>query len=223
MTKKKTQISKLKIVALASVISLGSGLLGLSFGKNFKQNVPAYQAVRVIDGDTFETKEKQWIRISGIDSPEKGFCGYEEAKKYLEKLILGKDLYIKVMYHDSTRQMGIVYSKDGLVAEKMLSSGWAEYNDRENLDLQELAKATKIAQSKKRGLYGFPCTQITNPNSKTCNIKANVWSKNILVYHLPGCKSYKTTDIQLHHGDKWFCTEEEAQKAGFKKAETCPD
>ena len=208
------------VVGLLVATSIASGILGLSFGKA-KLNVPSYQAVRIIDGDTFETEEKQWIRLSGIDAPEKGFCGYNEAKKELEKLVIGKDLYIKVVYHDSTRLMGLVYNNKGLVATQMLASGWAEFHNRENVDFPEMGEASNTARDKKLGLFSKLCTQEVNPKDPTCDIKGNRINNNTATYHLPGCSSYVTSIIQLHHGDQWFCTEGQAQKAGFVKAKTC--
>lgn len=210
-----------KKIGLLIGTSITAGVFGLIIGRT-TINVPSYQAIRIIDGDTFETKEKQWIRISGIDAPESGLCGSEEAKQQLGKFILGKDLYIKVTYHDSTRLMGLVYTKNGLVATKMLETGWAERNDRDNLDLPELEKASELAKTKKLGLNSSLCTQETNLNNPKCLIKGNITTNNVPTYHFPGCNSYNTTIVQLHHGDKWFCTEEEAANAGFVKAETCP-
>jgi len=221
MSKKKLKFFNRKIAAAVALTFLGAGMLAVNFGKNLPLIIPAYKVVRIIDGDTFETKEKQWIRISAIDAPEKGYCGYEEAKKGLTKLILNKDVYFKIVYHDSTRQMAIVYYKGGLVAKNMLEHGLAEYNDRENLKITELAQATKDAQNKKLGLFGSPCTQWQNPSNKACNIKGNVTTNNVPIYHLPDCRSYKITTVQLYHGDKWFCTEQEAQIAGFRKSENC--
>lgn len=145
----KPRLSKLKLTGVAATtVAIGASLF-LSFGKGKPITVPNYSAIRVFDGDTFETNEKQYIRLSGINSPEMGQCGSDEAKKELEKLILGKKLYIKVLYHIGSRMMGLVYTDDGLVSTAMLAS--------------------------------------------------------------------------LHHGDRWFCTEKEARKAGFRKAETCPN
>lgn len=208
-------------IGLVLASSIAAGILGLTLGKT-KMNVPSYRVTRVIDGDTFETKEKQWIRLSGIDSPEEGFCGYEQARQALEQLILGKDLYIKITYHDSTRLMGLVYNDKGFVSTQMLKSGWTELNDRDNLDLEELKTAQNNAKSKKLGLFSPLCTQETNPNNKSCNIKANNTTNNNPTYHMPGCNSYNSAIVQLHHGDRWFCTEKEAQNAGFIKAQNCP-
>ncbi len=229
MTRKKVsgtkpRLSKLKFAGVALTAAAVGASLFLSFGKGKPQiPVPSYSAVRVFDGDTFETKEKQYIRRSGIDTPELGQCGSDEAKKALEKLILGKPLYIKVFYHIGSRKMGLVYTDEGLVSTAMLASGWAELNDRENLDLQELKNATNQAREKKIGVFSGLCTQETNPKDPTCSIKANVTTNGLPTYHFPGCQTYATTKLELHHGDRWFCTEKEAVKAGFRRAETCPN
>ncbi len=205
------------------VIAAAGAALLLSFGKGKPIPVTSYTAIRVFDGDTFETAEKQYIRLSGINAPERGMCGSVEAKKQLEKLVLGKPLYVKVLYHIGSRSMGLVYNSDGLVNAAMLFSGWAELNDRENLDLPELHAATKQARKKKNGVFADQCTQQTNPSRPQCIIKANITRNGVPTYHLPGCNSYITTDVQLHHGDRWFCTEAQARKAGFRKAKTCPE
>jgi endonuclease YncB( thermonuclease family) len=47
-------------------------------------------------------------------------------------------------------------------------------------------------------------------------IRARV-TGNVGVYHLQGCRSYPGTT----EPDRWFCTEEDAQAAGFRKAYNC--
>lgn len=222
MAKKKFRLSKLKIVGVAATtVAIGASVF-LSFGKSKPVAVPSYTAIRVFDGDTFETKEKQYIRLSGINAPERGMCGSEEAAKELERLILGKSLYVKVLYHIGSRMMGLVYTDEGLVSTAMLASGWAELSDRENLDLPEFTAATKQAQEKQSGVFSNLCTQRTNLKNSSCIIKANITENNAPTYHLPNCKAYNLTKVQLHHGDRWFCTEKEAREAGFRKAKTCP-
>lgn len=217
----KPKLSKLQFIAVGAATTAIAASLLLAFGNGKPVPVPSYTAVRVFDGDTFETKEKQHVRLSGINAPEMGRCGSQEAKKELEKLILEKPLYIKVLYHIGSRMMGLVYTDEGLVSTAMLASGWAEMYVRENLDLPELQEATAKARSQKKGLFADTCTQTTPPNPR-CDIKANVTTNNVPTYHLPTCKAYTSTQVQLHHGDRWFCTEKEAVKAGFRKAETCP-
>ena len=59
-------------------------------------------------------------------------------------------------------------------------------------------------------------TKAIDPN---CRIKGNISISNgNKIYHVPGQKDYENTRIQLEHGERWFCNEEEAIKAGWKKA-----
>lgn len=55
---------------------------------------PPLTVTRVIDGDTVETSAGYTIRMLGIDTPEKGQCGYEEAKDLLSALVLDKRIGI---------------------------------------------------------------------------------------------------------------------------------
>lgn len=54
------------------------------------------------------------------------------------------------------------------------------------------------------------------PPDPSCAIKGNVNSKKELIYHMPGWRDYNRTDIKPEEGDRWFCTAEEAQAAGFR-------
>lgn len=45
------------------------------------------QIVRVIDGDTIAIAGDERVRLIGIDTPEKGECGFENAKLTLENLL----------------------------------------------------------------------------------------------------------------------------------------
>lgn len=53
-----------------------------------------------------------------------------------------------------------------------------------------------------------------------CDIKGNINSKGEKIYHIPGGRWYDKTKIDEADGERWFCTEEEAEKAGWRKAGT---
>lgn len=207
------------VVAATAVVSM----IWLYTGHGKKVQVPAYSVESVADGDTFMTAEKQIVRLSAIDSPEKGRCGSIEAQTTLAQLVLDKPVYLKILYHDSySRFSSLVYTDEGLINEKMLRSGWALLNDRDGVGMKELKEATDEAQEKKLGLFSEKCTQMVNKDHPKCNIKGNTnTNSNEDFYHMPGCTHYDQVEVQLYEGDQWFCTEAEAQKAGFKKAETC--
>ena len=49
-----------------------------------------------------------------------------------------------------------------------------------------------------------------------CRIKGNINDKGDRIYHVPGSESYEHTGISASRGERWFCTEEEARKAGWR-------
>ncbi|MFA6096841.1 MAG: hypothetical protein WC788_04405 [Candidatus Paceibacterota bacterium] len=59
----------------------------------------------------------------------------------------------------------------------------------------------------------------SNINSQKCNIKGNISGDKI--YHLSNCLSYAKTTIDESKGERWFCSENEAINAGWRKAKNC--
>jgi hypothetical protein len=51
-----------------------------------------------------------------------------------------------------------------------------------------------------------------------CVIKGNVNRKGERIYHLPGQLNYSQTSMTKGLGERWFCTEAEAEAAGWRKA-----
>jgi hypothetical protein len=51
-----------------------------------------------------------------------------------------------------------------------------------------------------------------------CTIKGNISKKGERIYHLPGQENYDDIVITLSKGERWFCSEEEAVNAGWRKA-----
>ncbi len=54
-----------------------------------------------------------------------------------------------------------------------------------------------------------------SPNSR-CAIKGNISQNGDRIYHVPGSDSYDRTVIDERNGERWFCSEEEAQRAGWR-------
>jgi hypothetical protein len=49
-----------------------------------------------------------------------------------------------------------------------------------------------------------------------CDIKGNINSKGERIYHVPGGRAYASTLIDATRGERWFCSEAEAQAAGWR-------
>lgn len=60
----------------------------------------------------------------------------------------------------------------------------------------------------------------TGQSQTGCVIKGNI-SSGGKIYHLPGCGSYDKTAIDESAGEHWFCSENEAEQAGWRKAKNC--
>lgn len=55
--------------------------------------------------------------------------------------------------------------------------------------------------------------------SPHCNIKGNIsYKTGEKIYHVPGGQFYSRTKINPSKGEKWFCSEGDAQNAGWRKS-----
>lgn len=196
------------------------GVIATSIGLGFWSSKAFYTVDHVIDGDTFETTEKQRIRLDSVNAPELEYCLGNEAKEELEKLVLHKKVYIKVSFVDGTRLISSVYTTKGNVGAKMLEKGLATFADKSAQKQPGLLKISQTARDKKIGVYSPKCTQETNPTAPKCNIKGNI-REGVKYYRFPTCYYYNHTTVELYKGDKWFCTESEAKKDGFTKGGDC--
>ncbi len=50
----------------------------------------------VVDGDTIDVEGVGRIRLVGVNTPERGQPGYQEAKDFLEQMCLGKIVYLDI-------------------------------------------------------------------------------------------------------------------------------
>ncbi|UXU56827.1 thermonuclease family protein [Staphylococcus agnetis] len=67
------------------------------------------KVLRVIDGDTlvidldmgFETHTIKRVRLLGVDTPERGKPGYNEAKAFTTQVVLDNDVYVQTYQSDA--------------------------------------------------------------------------------------------------------------------------
>jgi hypothetical protein len=78
------------------------------------------------------------------------------------------------------------------------------------------AVATATAKPKPKAT---PKKTATPRGEKRCLIKGNVsYNTGERIYHVPGQKYYESTVINEAKGERWFCTEAQARKAGWRKS-----
>lgn len=185
-------------------------------------NSQGVNVLGVIDGDTVVLEGKSRVRLRFIDAPEKGLCGYEEAAKLLETLVMGKSVRIEETIPDQFgRGMALVYVGNTLVNKEMLKSGWVRFHHDNASVTEELKDVVAKAKAEGRGIY-TACHSTDTPDKENCVIKGNIDDNSTRRnYYLPTCAQYKFTIVEKDMGENWFCTEAEARKAGFTKAKTC--
>jgi len=211
---------------LIVMISVG---LNFYFGKqlvDFKEIEGKHKVYKVLDGDSIVIELEQAVRLANLDAPEVGFCYGERAKENIEKLILGKYVRIERIGRDSFgRIIGMVYLNGQLINEIVVRNGWAKYTSGSstNEERKELIKKVgREAKEKELGVWSSECYQTENLENPDCSIKGNIGkSDRVKIYHFPGCNEYERTVVELNLGEQWFCTEKEAQEAGYKKSDHC--
>jgi endonuclease YncB( thermonuclease family) len=104
-----------------------------------------YLVTRVIDGDTIELGTGQGVRIVGIDTPERGECGFDAATANMERLVLGKRVRLTMSDEDTDRygrllryvdvggrDAGLAQINAGLAIARYDSRDGYGYHEREN-------------------------------------------------------------------------------------------
>lgn len=74
---------------------------------------------------------------------------------------------------------------------------------------------TPSAEARTALLGGAPAVGAPSPD---CAIKGNVNAKGDRIFHPPGARDYAKVRMDKGKGERWFCSGEEAEAAGWRKA-----
>lgn len=236
-------------VGLLIGLSIGNGLPSLSTQQITNsalqsQSSELVKVVRVVDGDTIDVEingKTEPVRYIGIDTPETvdprkpvQCFGIEASKKNKElveeKMVrLEKDITDRDKYN---RLLRYIWVDDMLINQVLVEQGFAKsYSYPPDIKYQtKFDEAERKAREDKLGLWTAcsgsettitPTTQTSSATNPSCTIKGNISASGEKIYHMQGCGSYSKTTIDEGRGEKWFCTEVEAQTAGWRKALNC--
>ena len=196
--------------------------------------------VGVTDGDTIKVRvgsTTERVRLIGLDAPElKGDeCWAQKASSRMQSLVQSRSVRLVADPTQDDRDrygrlLRHVVTEDGrLAAQVLIEGGFArEYTYRTAYEHRgDYLAAEKRAKAKKLGVWSAACSApvvaapavpgaTTKPSS--CVIKGNISSSGEKIYHVPGGGSYDATVITASKGERWFCTEDEARAAGWRKA-----
>jgi endonuclease YncB( thermonuclease family) len=199
------------------------------------------QSIRLIDIDTPEVAQ------DCINSTGKAFACGIEASNTLKRIIAKQQVRCVGDQVDRyKRLLATCYAGEVNINRELILRGWAvNYRASEKYaDEQSIAKANRKGlwageflepyKFRQRSKDFDPKAEQANsyaPNASdkmsardqsvsntACNIKGNISSSG-RIYHTPwGSRSYAKTRINLSAGERWFCSEAEAEKAGWRAA-----
>jgi micrococcal nuclease len=193
--------------------------------------------VRYIGIDAPETVDpRKPVQCFGVEASKKNKELVEGKMVRLEKDITERDKYNRLLRY--------VWLGDALVNLELVAEGFAKsYSYPPDIKYQaQIVAAEEKAREDKLGLWTV-CVSATTPATSTaaaepalassspaqvsvphlaCVIKGNISASGEKIYHPPGCGSYSKTTIDESRGERWFCSESEAQSAGWRKALNCP-
>ena len=220
---------------IASIIVLGAGWL---YTLPARADDTLRGNANIVDGDTIDIAGIP-IRLEGIDAAEQRQsctgdnnstvpCG-ELATKALARLIGGAPVTCVLLGRDSyDRLLGDCSTEGQSLNAQMVRSGWAlafvKYSER-------YVSAEDEARTARAGLWQWQfdkpwdwragVLQQSVGSSESldgCVIKGNISGSGDRIYHMPFHQHYGRSRIDERTGDRWFCTEDEAQKAGWRRA-----
>ncbi len=196
----------------------------------------------VIDGDTLDIQGRR-IRLHGIDAPESAQlcqdatsrdwrCG-QQAALALSDRIARRPVACEVKDTDRYGRSVAACSVGGeSINAWMVSQGWAmayrQYS-KDYVDAEATARAARVGiwsgsfqppwdwRKDKREGKPQPANESSAPGGD-CKIKGNISAGGERIYHVPGGRFYEQTQIAERDGERWFCSEQEAQQAGWRRS-----
>jgi micrococcal nuclease len=178
---------------------------------------------RVIDGDTIEVDiggRLYKVRYIGIDTPEVGRPGADEATAFNTQLVSGKTVYLEQDVSETDRYgrlLRYVWTDDGMVNAILVANGYAQVSTyppdvKYQHDFVELQRQ---AEESGAGLWAVPQPM---PQQIPAASGVFVGSVNSNVYHYPSC----TYAQRIYpENELWFSSSADAIANGYRPCKVC--
>jgi micrococcal nuclease len=130
---------------------------------------PALTVTHVVDGDTLDLSDGRRVRVLGIDTPEKGGCGFEAASEFARAALLDEEVDVASdPTQDAVDRNGrslLYVTRWGVdYSHVVVGAGWAEHIVVGGVPVQKaetLQHAEDAAKALGLGIWGDPCTPPT--------------------------------------------------------------
>lgn len=220
-----------RIAPAMKLCVINAVVMALSSGLTIAQVVSG--TPRVIDGDTLDFGSKI-VRLHGIDAAESGqrCVGSDHqftrpgdlAEARLSELVSAGVICQGSSTDDYGRLIAVCSTSSApdinslLVAEGLAWAFTKYSSDYVRLEVQ--AKKTGLGIWSMRCQFPWEFRQkrwniAIQKAPRGCPIKGNI-SGNGKIYHTPWSRHYTVTKVSVERGERWFCSEGEALKAGWR-------
>jgi endonuclease YncB( thermonuclease family) len=189
----------------------------------------------VVDGDTIDIDGKR-VRLEGVDAPEAAqMCGGAKggtwpcgraAADALSRLVAKRRVTCREEGTDKYDRVLGVCSVDGMdINAELVRRGYAwafiKYSDRyvkEEAEAKAAAAGIWQGEAEPAWIYRQNRWKVAEGDApEGCAIKGNI-TENGQIYHMPWSPWYGRVKVDPERGERWFCSEAEAQSAGWRSA-----
>ena len=186
-----------------------------------------------MDGDTLEF-ENVIVRLHGIDAAETGqrcvgpdkkiYRPGDQAIDFLKDKVKRGVKCVGSTYDDYGRLVATCFDSSGNNIDRdMVRDGLAWAFVKYSVDYVAVENEARM---RRLGVWSMSCQTPWEFRGKRwkvaaqkapegCPIKGNI-SDNGKIYHVPWSRHYSRTKIDTAKGERWFCNEEDALKAGWR-------
>ena len=192
---------------------------------------------RVLDGDTLNMEGVR-IRLFGVDAPESDQsctradgaswpCG-SAAREALQQKIADRQIRCRRRdVDDYGRIVAVCHLGEEDLNGWLAQSGWVvAYREYSRDYLDEEASARSARRNLWSGSFQQPAeyrrqqgnNRAAAASDPNCRIKGNISTGGDRIYHVPGGEFYQQTVISAAQGERMFCSEQEAQAAGWRRS-----
>ena len=189
---------------------------------------------RVVDGDILQISGQR-VRLFGLDAPEMTqTCRTEQNVSWACGAWISARLKARLRNHRVTCEGHEKDRYGRLIARCSVDGadigGWLVGNgfafayrrySRAYVPAETRARARELGlwsgTAQEPALYRHQRRRGSPSPDPGCRIKGNVSSRGKL-FHLPGSRWYDRTRISLAKGERWFCSQQEARRAGWGPA-----
>ena len=229
------------VTIFLAALGFAAAMLSWPIPASAEAQPPVEGRARVVDGDTFDIGRSR-IRLIGVDAPELAQqctnaagrqwpCG-RRAGAALRAWLGNAGIRCVPAYLDRDgRPVSRCTARGRDIGGWLVEHGWALDYPRYSAGAYRAAQ--QAARKRRAGVWIGTITPpwewraareaerrqaSAPPPDRRCPFKGNINARGRRIVHAPGQRDYPLVRIDTARGERWFCSLEEARRAGWRPA-----